>query len=69
MTDHPTRVRDPAAFERHIEEKDVSLLSVLSEPLLMELHTESYQDVGTEMIRDEADEAQNTLTAEIKDDD
>merc|ERR1719498_1605193 len=36
---------------------------------LMELHTESYQDVGTEMIRDEDEAAQNTLTAEIEADD
>mmetsp|Transcript_117871 Transcript_117871/g.263503 ORF Transcript_117871/g.263503 Transcript_117871/m.263503 type:complete len:787 (-) Transcript_117871:38-2398(-) len=29
--------------QRHIEEKDVSLLQVLSEPLLMELHAEVYR--------------------------
>jgi small subunit ribosomal protein S3Ae len=34
---------------------------------LMELHTESLKDdVGTEMLRPETEEAQNTLTAEVK---
>merc|ERR1719213_880125 len=32
---------------------------------LMELHTESHNDVGTEMVRDEDEAAQNTLTAEL----
>merc|ERR1712216_492252 len=33
---------------------------------LMELHTESFKDdVGTEMLRPETEEAQNTLTAEV----
>jgi len=35
---------------------------------LMELHTGSHDDVGTEMLRDEDEAAQNTLTAEINDD-
>ena len=34
---------------------------------LMELHSESLKDdVGTEMLRPENEEAQNTLTAEVK---
>merc|ERR1711966_414574 len=32
---------------------------------LMELHTGSHDDVGTEMLRDEDEAAQNTLPAEI----
>merc|ERR1711998_667446 len=36
---------------------------------LMELHSESLKDdAGMEMARPEAEEAQNTLTAEVKDD-
>jgi len=35
---------------------------------LMELHQGSHDDVGTEMIRDEDEAAQNTLTAEINED-
>merc|ERR1711861_122224 len=35
---------------------------------LMELHQDSHNDVGTEMLRDEDEAAQNTLTAEIEGD-